>query len=1258
MNRILLVAFLLPLLCYFQPRLSAQESSDQQIRTAWNYLSKGSASEAEKGFRAVLANNPKNSRAALGLSFLYSWQHKYRDAWDQCESAIRNSPNPQALAHAVMATSMCRINTMSDDFHTSEYYDRLLHAPDEMGILRGMAYSRLGDVYARQGKISKSRESYAKISAITDWAIIGPFDNLSGCGYNKAYAPESKVERNGVYPSLYGTTTTWFVPKHTKPDGWVDLERFYVNVRGVFYACSYVKSETKQKVHLRVGTSGAFKVFLNDEQMLECEDEYNNDLDTYNCETELQAGWNKILMKICTWDISRNNFMIRLCDASGNPLPGLQYSTDDQSYRAKPGAAHKTLPNIFEQYYEKSVAAHPDELENYLLLAESYLRNDQGEKGELILRDALRQFPDNVIVLDKMMEAYIRNDKKDLVLSTLERIWAIDSSDVSALQYKFREAINNKNYDEAERLLGAFERTNAGEDEKIGLRLQLLTNTGKNNEAIDLIKSGYERFPTNADFAAGAAYLANALKNDKKEALEIYKRLLKTNYTLDVLSSIQSAYDDMGDESGWEDFRKKIAELTNDAPGTSYRAAKYYFNHENLERAEEMVKLCMECCIVDADYYEMLGDIALKRKDSVNALKYYKSTLGCAPYYSKMREKIRPMEGKKPVFSYFTNINVDSLIKHPPTAADYPDDESVIMLDDAKYFIYPEGGAESRFELLVRILKPEGIDDWKELSLGSVNVEKAVSIKANGTEVRADEHEGDLVFKQLQDGDFIYLRWRDYEHGPDRFFRHFNSKRYFNGKYPKMITRVGVHSPKDFALHVRSNAMSIEPKLRTTDEGVLREWRVDKTEALQSESSMPDFNVIGKYIEFSSIESWSTIARWYYDVTNNKPKATYEIKEKVAQLIPDRSAIRDEEAIRRIYQFITDSIRYSYVSFRQSGGTPQKARDVLISRIGDCKDVATLGISMLALANIPAEYCLVKTNSAGLETQLPSTDFDHVIVKAKTAQGDRYLDFTASNFPVGSVPEPDIDAFSLRIAPDVTDAQRLNHNFFGASTASSNVEAKLSTEGDVSIVRRTEYSGGLGAIMRLSFRSKGKKDNEKAITEDLSRLFPNVRLKSVKFERLDTLAQSVLIQETFDAPRHITDVGNFKLLKMPWFNTLQLDDAFSYEERHYPIELNPGYDTTIEEIRLTVPTGLAPVELPAPVKLSAALGDYSVSYRFENSVLIARRSFVVKSHFIAPSQYATTKEFFNSIVKEDERQILLGTDSKPANSKKHLNKIK
>ena len=124
-------------------------------------------------------------------------------------------------------------------------------------------------------------------------------------------------------------------------------------------------------------------------------------------------GWNRLIIKCGYSEITRCNFLVRITDKHGETLAGLRTSIAKQTYTAKPNAPKTIVENHAEALFKAEIKEYPERLENYVLLAQVYLMNDKVMEAELTLRDALKRSPNNTIVLNKMLEAYVRSEKFD-----------------------------------------------------------------------------------------------------------------------------------------------------------------------------------------------------------------------------------------------------------------------------------------------------------------------------------------------------------------------------------------------------------------------------------------------------------------------------------------------------------------------------------------------------------------------------------------------------------------------------------------------------------------------------------------------------------------------------------------------------------------------------------------------------------------------------------------------------------------------------
>jgi tetratricopeptide (TPR) repeat protein len=732
-------------------------------------------------------------------------------------------------------------------------------------------------------------------------------------------------------------------------------------------------------------------------------------------------------------------------------------------------------------------------------------------------------------------------------------------------------------------------------------------------------------------------------------AIDIMEKYIDENYDESMLSTLAKTYLGVPNMSKWRSIYDDLLKLDPAWPSYYYQMATTYFETQDYDRAAESIRHALEICPSSSHFWSKLGEIQRIQKKEAEAIESYRTALKFYPTDYESRDALREMEGKKSIYDEFETVNVDSLIKHAPAASAYPDEKGLILLDNAQRVVYERGVSESSQEYIVKLFNSRAIDDWKEYSIPynryheELIVDKAVAVKPDGTEIKADIDDNYVVFKQLEENDIIRLKWRIKNHYSGRLSNQFWDSYYFNGFYPVQHVRYSLIAPQDFTFQYGAQNMKSDPVKSNVADGVLYRWSLDSLPAISYEYGMPTLDDVGQILYISSIKDWNYLVDWYNDIAKAKTRTSFEVKEKVHELLKGKESASDEVKMKAIYDFITENIRYSSVAFRQGAYTPQKARDVLVNKIGDCKDVATLCISMLREAGITAHHVLVNTRDEGLNKSiLPSIAFNHCIVGVETKQGIKYLDLTANNYPYGSLPSGDVEAFSLLIKPGVAAPEYITRT--GVMPRNVEVIDTVEVRADNGIALRgtTSVTGSISAGTREGFRNHSKKEQEKSFLSILSSDFPNVKLLSFETDNLDNLDPRVGYRYTFEVPNHLTDAGtDLKLLKLPWSNPAKNDEALSYEKREYAYEYWPGLDSAVEVISVQLPQGYVPMELPPSVQYKSAIAEYNVKYTVANGRLIARRQLINRKENVSTSEYAEFKSFYNNIVKEDTRQILL-----------------
>src|SRR5690606_3291269 len=73
--------------------------------------------------------------------------------------------------------------------------------------------------YSRE--LEQSRQMFARVKALEEWQFAGPFDNISGSGFNKEYGPVKEPAAGKGFISYNNAAIDWFTPLHTTRQGWV-----------------------------------------------------------------------------------------------------------------------------------------------------------------------------------------------------------------------------------------------------------------------------------------------------------------------------------------------------------------------------------------------------------------------------------------------------------------------------------------------------------------------------------------------------------------------------------------------------------------------------------------------------------------------------------------------------------------------------------------------------------------------------------------------------------------------------------------------------------------------------------------------------------------------------------------------------------------------------------------------------------------------------------------------------------------------------
>jgi hypothetical protein len=162
---------------------------------------------------------------------------------------------------------------------------------------------------------------------ITNWQVVGPFNNQGTKGFDVAYPPEKTPFSASDKFEAEGGSAAWTQVVSTDDYGQIDLNKAIGERKGVIaYAYAEFVSDAERTVDIRLGSYNANKVWVNDELVF-ANHVYHAGaaVDQYVGGAKLKKGLNTILVKSAQNEQTDSWakdwwFQLRVCDRIGTAV--------------------------------------------------------------------------------------------------------------------------------------------------------------------------------------------------------------------------------------------------------------------------------------------------------------------------------------------------------------------------------------------------------------------------------------------------------------------------------------------------------------------------------------------------------------------------------------------------------------------------------------------------------------------------------------------------------------------------------------------------------------------------------------------------------------------------------------------------------------------------------------------------------------------------------------------------------------------------
>ncbi len=438
-------------------------------------------------------------------------------------------------------------------------------------------------------------------------------------------------------------------------------------------------------------------------------------------------------------------------------------------------------------------------------------------------------------------------------------------------------------------------------------------------------------------------------------------------------------------------------------------------------------------------------------------------------------------------------------------------------------------------------------------------------------------------------------------------------------------------------------------------------WEIDPRMSIDDEPGAPEWGELAARMLLAyagghvapSDGSWQTVGGWYEGLFQPQAVGSPEIKAKVAALTAGKTAWEDK--LLAVTGFMQDEIRYVAVEMGIGGWQPHPARDVFRNRYGDCKDKATLLVTMLREAGITA-YPLMVDFDHRIDPGMPTHFADHMIVAVEVPDavrdpalgavvesgGKRLLIFDPTNpvAPAGSL-EPELQGtYGLLMAGGASRIIELpvltpEHNLLERK-GSFVLAADGTLTGDLQEDRRGNTADSLRGLSLNGDTRKLEEREEHAVRASLA----NSTITGLETRQARNRSAPLDVRYHLLANGYSKHAGQLLLVRPAVLGLYMPGSGDPARRRLYPVALG-AEEAVREEYTIQLPAGLVADDLPDPVKIESPFATFENAVTLKDGALHYRRELVIRKLEVPASQYTEYLEFFSKVGNAERAEAVL-----------------
>ncbi len=1147
--------------------------------------------------------------------------------------------------------------------------EALLHTLSTEGRISPAArtYAGLLEAYARRrrGDLAGSHAHLKQLGFVEDWLVVGPFDNEGKGGFNRAFGPEE--EGNGAIDLVHPyqgkeRPTRYRLYPQAAATGWVDfgsLVRPQENVCA--YAVTFVqgKKDPTHGISVWAGGAGAMRVWLNGKEVLRDEKYRSLDADRVSGTGKLEKGYNRVLVKACGTD-QAPIFTLRIGKPDGSPDADLEVHADptlsaaDAGTRGPKPEMAKTAPTMggpvpaFEQRIKGGDAHAFEKYARYLVQTSG---DDPAErKAREYASKAAEKDPTIARLLLAGELAENRNQRSGWIEKAEARVNAGTPVDekVKVLLARAAYARSGANWRDC---IPYYEKALALEPENLTAilaRVELYGEAGLKETAIALLERTLARRPKSvALLRALAAELREAGRT--VEANEVMERYAQLRF--DDPSFVKTQLDlalARRDAATARRFATRLVALAPDDASTLQAAAKTHVALGDRPSAIAAYRRALELSPEDADTLRALADLygVYGQKDEQEKL--LRRILEVKPQDKDVREYLAHMQPPKPRADENYARPAAEFLKDRGKPADGQGRRTLVDLQVTTVF---PNGLSSRFhQVAFQPLTDATAAEARQYAFGYEGDTETVQLRGarihrkNGTideatdsgETAADDPNMAMYtsgrafyvnFPRIFPGDVVELQYRVEDVAErNNFNDYFGEVNYMQSPEPVTHSEYVLITPKTRKLVVnKPNIPGLVSKVEEKGEERIYRFTAENVPPMQREPLQPPYPELLGHVHVSTYQSWDEMGRWYWGLVKDQFVADDEVKRRVAEIT---KGLTDEKAkVRAVYDYVVQKTRYVALEFGIHGFKPYRCAQIFARGFGDCKDKATLIVTMLKELGIPATIVIVRTGMRGdFDTEPASlAPFDHAI--AYVPSMNLFLDGTAEYTGSTELPAMDRGALALLVNEGKPKLVHMPDPPASESVTTRKIDAQVNADGGAQLAFSVDVTG----VNASSYRQRYQNDSTRKsrITEDVGAELPGVDFAKIEANDMTDVEKPIAVRakgKIKDLARKDGETASLSVGPKDYM----VKEYASLSQRKRDIRIS-AQTTSVTEWTFHLPAGAKIQSAPQKLSGKSDYGTYAVDVDVKGNDATVRTTIAITKTRITAAEYPKFRAYCEEV---------------------------